>query len=280
MRNALFGLVCLDVYADSGMIRPGCGILHNAYHLQQLGCDAPLVTRIGVPHSEVFLDFLRRNQIPTLPNHLIAEGESATITIHYQPSGDTKFSNYRQGVWDDFRLTTAEEALLTDADHLHTVTVPGVIPELTRLHQTGKLANTLVSADFLMLAHLNDAEFADLLRCVDVAFVGMRCQPEDPRVAEVQRAIADAGMLGIMTFGAQGIFVVDGRADKDSVKFHPVDPVPVRGSTNGCGDAFIAYFLASYWRDGNLDRAIEQGMVGGARATEWELALPDGVYGQ
>ncbi len=114
-----------------------------------------------------------------------------------------------------------------------------------------------------MLAHLNDAEFADLLRCVDVAFVGMRCQPDNPKVATVQRAITGAGILGVMTFETQGIFVVSGRGRRQRIEFHPVDPVAVRGSTNGCGDAFIAYFLASYWRDGNLDRAIKQGMVGG-----------------
>jgi sugar/nucleoside kinase (ribokinase family) len=56
--------------------------------------------------------------------------------------------------------------------------------------------------------------------------------------------------------------------------------VPVAGSTNGCGDAFISYFLAEYWRSYNLARALAQGKEGGALATRWRYALPDGAYGR
>ncbi len=59
-----------------------------------------------------------------------------------------------------------------------------------------------------------------------------------------------------------------------------MQPVPVRGSTNGCGDAFIAYFLADYWRHHDVEQAIAHGMTGGARATEWVYALPGEAYGE
>ena len=58
----------------------------------------------------------------------------------------------------------------------------------------------------------------------------------------------------------------------------PVTPVPVTGTTVGCGDAFIAYFLAEYGASGDLAAGIETGMVGGALATAWPRPLPDEAY--
>ena len=55
-------------------------------------------------------------------------------------------------------------------------------------------------------------------------------------------------------------------------------PVEVAGTTLGCGDAFIAWFLDELWRSGSHDRAVAQGMIGGALATAWDRPLPDDAY--
>ena len=281
MQNILYGVVCLDIYEEMGVMRPGCGILHNAYHLRRLGCEFTLVTRTGERHSDLFLDFFRRNRIPVLADRVVTAGEPTSIRIHFTPTGDAFFTDYREGVWHHFRLSADEERLLTSADHLHTVAVPGVVPEWTRLHQAGRLMNTLVSADFLNLEHMSLDEFARLAAQTDLAFVGLRCKPDDPRIQQVQEILLAQQTLGIMTFGARDLLLVDGRADAGSqVRRFPVQPVPVRGSTNGCGDAFIAYFLADYWRHHDVERAIAQGMIGGALATEWVFALPEEAYGE
>lgn len=276
MQNILYGVVCLDIYEDVGVMRPGCGILHNAYHLRQLGCDFTLVTRTGERHSDVLLDFFKRNDIPVLANQVVTAGEPTSIRIHFTPAGDAFFTDYREGVWTDFHLTEAEERLLTRADHLHTVAVPGVVPEWTRLHQAGRLEHTLVSADFLNLEHMSLDEFARLAGQTNLAFVGLRCEPDDPRIRQVQEILIAQQTLGIMTFGARDVLLVDGY----EIGRFPVQPVPVRGSTNGCGDAFIAYFLADYWRHHDVEHAIARGMVGGALATEWVFALPGEAYGK
>ncbi len=107
MRNALFGLVCLDVYADTGVIRPGCGILHNAYHLQQLGCGS--------------LHWSRHQRSPQRPiPRFLAPQSNSDITQkfdrrrrigHYHHSLSAvrrdKILNIGRVCQDDFRLTAA-----------------------------------------------------------------------------------------------------------------------------------------------------------------------------
>ena len=59
-----------------------------------------------------------------------------------------------------------------------------------------------------------------------------------------------------------------------------VDPVPVAGTTVGCGDAFIAYMLArAGGRAAICVAAAERGKIGGALPTGWIRPLPDDAYG-
>jgi len=71
--------------------------------------------------------------------------------------------------------------------------------------------------------------------------------------------------------------IVDGRSG-EADRFVPVTPVRVAGTTVGCGDAFIAWFLAEYRRRGDLLAAVERGKLGGALATAWRGPLPDDAY--
>lgn len=47
-----------------------------------------------------------------------------------------------------------------------------------------------------------------------------------------------------------------------------------------CGDAFIAYLLADWWRAGDLVAAVDRGKIGGALPTAWVRPLPDSAYGK
>jgi sugar/nucleoside kinase (ribokinase family) len=89
--------------------------------------------------------------------------------------------------------------------------------------------------------------------------------------------VRDLGRRLVITFGSQGVRLVDGRSGASDVTV-PVIPVPVRGTSVGCGDAFIAWFLAEYFASGDLRAAAESGKVGGARATLWRGPLPDTAY--
>ena len=279
MQNVLLGLVCLDIYTSSGLLRPGCGILHNAFHLQQLRAEPLLITRIGDQDARPFLDFLVRNRIAFLPNLIMAPGASASIQIALQASGEALITNFSPGVGATFQLQPAEEALITRADNLHLVLVGNVAGELQRLGASGKLAKPLVSADFLAFQDFTVERFAKVLPYIDIAFIGWKGELTDATIQSIRAITITQRALVVITLGERGIQVFDALTTCTfSERFFPVEKVTVLGNTNGCGDAFIAYFLAAYWKNQNLEEAIAQGKIGGAKATAWNFALPDSAY--
>jgi sugar/nucleoside kinase (ribokinase family) len=281
MQNLLIGVVCLDRYLNLQLTLPGCGILHNAYHLQQLGHAPMLITRIGADDGEPCLAFLRRHNIRTPAEGITAPGVSATIDIVLDDCGEAQISNFVPGVWRRFRLTADEEATVAASDHLHLVLVGRAVDELARLRQAGALTKSLVSADFLALRDFSPTRFAQTLALVDLAFVGWQGDRTDAGLSAIRQAAQTHGRLVVVTLGARGVLLFDGRPGATELEqFVPVQPVPVTGSTNGCGDAFISYFLAEYWRSRNLLRAVEAGKAGGAAATQWRFALPDAAYAE
>jgi len=279
MQNVLLGLVCLDVYTSNGLLRPGCGILHNAFHLQKLGADPCLITRVGDQDASPFLNFLVRNRITFLPDLIMTPGSSASIQIALQASGEALITNFSPGVGGTFRLQPAEEALISQADNLHLVLVGKVVTELLRLSTNKKLDKPLVSADFLAFQDFTVERFAELLPHIDIAFIGWKGALTDPTIQSIRAIARTQRALVVITLGERGIQVFDTlTAPTFSERFFAVEKVTVIGNTNGCGDAFIAYFLAAYWQNHNLEQAIAQGKIGGAQATTWNFALPDHAY--
>ncbi|MDX1520450.1 MAG: hypothetical protein R3264_02385, partial [Anaerolineae bacterium] len=251
--NVLFGVVCLDVYTQTGQIRPGCGILHNAYHLQRLGAEPLLITRIGDRRHTVFLDFFAAHDLTVLPDSLIKPGRSASIHIVVQPTGEAVISGFDLGVWADFQLTAAEATWLTGASNIHTVLVQGFLDDFLQAGRNGYLSNAFVSADFLSFRNFTLDSFAELLPYLDLGFLGWKGDRTDPILAEIKRAVRQHPILFVITLGDRGIIVFDAREPGNfQEQFFPVEKVAVQGNTNGCGDAFIAYFIAEYWRTRNL----------------------------
>lgn len=272
----LWGVVCLDHYTDTDQLLPGCGILHNAYHLQQLGAAPLLITRLGSDDGAVIEQFLNRHHIAVHPDQLLTPGSCARIEVAVDASGEARVYDFTPGVWADYRLTPAQELCLAAAQHLHIVLTAPVLGEFRRLCALKTLNRPLVSADFLALYDFDAASFSETVGCVDVAFVGWQGALEAPLLQELVRAVQAADALGVFTLGERGVLVCE---PQRAPRLERIEAVSVTGSTNGCGDAFISYFLDEYWRSRNLDNALARGKQGGALATTWRRALPDAAYG-
>jgi len=273
--NVLWGVVCLDHYTGADELLPGCGILHNAYHLQQLGASPLLITRLGSDDAAVIERFLAAHHIAVHPDQLLHPGACAAIEVAVDAAGAARVYGFEPGVWANYRLTPAQEASLATAHHVHVVLTAPVIAEFMRLYAQGALQHPLVSADFLALYDFDTVSFAETVSSVDVAFVGWQGAPDDPLLQELVSAVQAADAPGIFTMGERGVLVCE---PGEAVRLERIEAVPVTGSTNGCGDAFISYFLAEYWRSRDLERALAWGKQGGALATTWRHALPDAAY--
>ena len=275
---ALVGALSRDVYVGRDLVLPGGGVLNMAWHWRRLGTPFRLLTRIGSDEPAVFRAFLDAHQIPYEVASIVADGPSAAIDIRIRPDLQPHMDHFVEGVWATYRSTPAEAALIAGAPWLHLVLVEGAIRELERLGTVGALHGPTVSADFLGFRHYTLERMAATMRHVDLGFVGWPGSPEDSEPAGMRSIAHELGRIVVVTYGARGVDVFDGRPGS-SDRFIAVTPVPVEGTTVGCGDAFIAWFLDEYRRSGDLDRAVEHGKVGGALATHWRRPLPDDAYG-
>ena len=279
-RSLLFGALSLDIYLGRDLILPGGGALNMAWAWRRAGFDGHLLTRIGDDRPDVFLEFLGRHGIPYSPGSIVGAGPSASSDIVIQVDRQPHMDHFVEGVWANLRLTDEETALVAGADRFHAVLVEGAIAEVHRLGEAGALRHLVVSADFLGFRHYTVERFARTMAHVDLGFVGWPGDPADPVVAGIRAVAFHLGRLVVVTLGSRGVLVIDGRPGTGPTERRiPVTAVPVLGTTVGCGDAFIAAFLASFWRDADVDAAVEAGKIAGAAATAWRRPLPDAAYG-
>ncbi len=276
--SILLGPASLDIYVGRDLVLPGGGALNMAWHLRGEADPWHLLTRVGSDHPGVFRDFLARHGIAHSAGTLVGAGASASIDIVIQPDLQPFMDHFVEGVWADYAATPDEEALVRGARRLHLVLVEGAIRELSRLASAGALAGVEVSADFLGFRHYTLERFAATMRSVDLGFVGWPGAPDDAAVDGLRAVAHDLGRLVVVTFGSQGVRAFDGRPGGED-RFVPVTPVAVAGTTVGCGDAFVAAFLAAWRRTPDVLASIEAGKAAGAAATAWRRPLPDDAYG-
>ena len=274
----LMGTLSLDRYADFGFDLPGGGVLNMAWHWRQLGQPYELISRVGAHDKDTFESFLSRHGIPHDPDALLSPAPSSSIDIRFGADRQPYMDNFVAGAWETFRCTADEERRVTAAPAFHTVLVEGAIAETMRLGEAGLLPRGRVSADFLGFSHYSSSRMADTLRVVDLGFVGWPGGPSDDTVREIAALAGELGRVIVLTFGAQGVRVVDGRAGGTDT-WYPVHAIPVAGTTVGCGDAFIAAFLAEWWRSGDAAASVAAGAARGALATAWNRPIPDDAYG-
>ena len=276
--HLLLGPVSVDRYVQQGLDLPGGGALNMAYHWAGAAVPFRFLTRIGDDRPELFLGFLERHGIAHVPASIVAPGASASIDIVLNDDRQPWMDHFVEGAWTGLRLTDAEETIVRDGRRLHVVLVQPVVEEIARLAADGVLDGLVVSGDFLSFRRYTIDRFAATMAHLDIGFIGWPGDPDDPLLEGVRDVAFSLRKLVLVTMGAKSIRVFDGRSDPAEVRTFAVDAVEVLGTTVGCGDAFVAGFLASFWRDGDLDVAIDRGREMGARATAWLRPLPDAAY--
>ena len=285
--NLLCGPASLDRYIEPvvqlpSVVLPGGGALNMAYHWSQLGLPSHFITRIGDDMPHVFTDFFQRHGIAYSPS-VLGHGPSASIDIVIRNDRQPYMDNFVEGVWTGFRMTADEEQLVRSARRLHVVLANPVAAELERLGADGAMNHLDASGDFYDFRHYTVDRFEDSMRWLQTAFIGWPGALDDPTIAGVRDVVDRGQKLAVITLGSRGVLVLDGRSGSLAERLIPVNAVEVTGTTVGCGDAFIAAFLADWWRGeqstNSVNAAVAAGAVLGAAATAWQRPLPDAAYG-
>lgn len=274
-RAVLVGPLTIDRYVDEGRHLPGGGALNMAYHWASLERPVTLIGRVGAADAERFRAFTERHGIDLSPAAVV-DGPSSSIDIVFRPDGQPWMDGFVEGANARLQLADAELAPIEAGTPTHLVLVDVVDTELHRWAAADRLATARLSADFLDFRHMSTARFRTTAAHLDLAFVGWPGHRDDDQIAELVDAANDLGTVLVVTFGSAGVLAVDGQ--HESTAWFDVDAHPVTGTTVGCGDAFIAAFLHSWYETADIERAVDRGRESGAEATRWRRPLPEAAY--
>ena len=196
----------------------------------------------------------------TRPRRSWGAGASASIDIVIRPDLQPHMDNFVEGVWATLPVHAPRRSRSSrGARRLHLVLVEGAIRELDRLARRGAHRGARGQRRLPRVPPLH-AWSASRRRCgrsTSASSAGRarsttRSWPGCARVAH------DLGRLVVVTLGSRGVRVFDGRPGGED-RFVPVVPVEVAGTTVGCGDAFVAAFLAAWRRVADVLAAVEAG---------------------
>lgn len=271
------GPLSIDRYLDTGDELPGGGALNMAYHWARRGLRCEIISRVASEGAERFETFLDHHGIDATPT-LVQPGIACTVDVRFGDDRQPVMDNFVEGVLGGFRLAEAEADRVVSGVPAHLVLVDVVDRELRRLATCRSLGRARLTGDFLSFRHFTPDRFGASIALLEVGFVGWPGEPDDPLVDELATRTRTAGRVLVITFGSAGVRVVDARGSRADDRWFDVDPVPVVGTTVGCGDAFISAFLEAWYRTPDVDEAVDAGRSLGAAATGWDRPLPDSAY--
>ena len=275
----LVGPASIDRYLDEAIDLPGGGALNMAYHWRSAGHPVTLLSRVAKDHSTPFDRFVAAHGI-TVTERWHAAGAPCSIDIRIADDRQPVMDGFVEGVLSEFRPNPAEADAIVDGTPTHFVLVDVVDAALHTIAADRPTDTSCArwTGDFLSFRHMTGKRFSATMACLELGIVGWPGDPDDAEVSELAARAADLGKTLIVTFGSHGILTVDARGTDRVDTWFDVDARRVTGTTIGCGDAFAAAALSTWFRTGDLAAAVAAGRRLGADATEWVRPLPDTAY--
>lgn len=275
----LVGPASVDRYVDEGLALPGGGALNMAWHWRAAGHDVELISRVAAGEGAPFDDFVGRHGIEVTTDWH-TPGAPCSIDIRFADDRQPVMDGFVEGVLAGFRLSPAEATSILDGTPTHFVLVDVVDAAVHAVGTDPALdtSATRWTGDFLSFRHMTADRFSATMAHLELGIVGWPGDPDDALVAELAGRCAELGRRLIVTFGARGVLAVDATGTDRVDRWFDVDARPVLGTTVGCGDAFAAAALSTWFGTDDLVAAVEAGMRLGADATGWRRPLPDRAY--
>jgi len=275
----LVGPASVDRYLDEGIELPGGGALNMAYHWRSAGHPVTLFSRVAHNDAAAFDRFVTKHGI-AVTNGWHAAGDPCSIDIRIADDRQPLMDGFVEGVLGEFQPDPPEIDAIVDGTPTHFVLVDVVDAALHTIAADRKadVSRARWTGDFLGFRHMNGDRFSATMAHLELGIVGWPGNPDDPEVSDLAARAADLGRVLVMTFGSQGVLAVDARGTDRVDHWFDVDARLVTGTTIGCGDAFAAAALSTWFQTGDLGAAVAAGRDLGAVATEWFHPLPDAAY--
>lgn len=247
------GECTIDHYIELNKQFVGGISLNFAVHSKRSGAEnVSLISRIGKEDESRILQKLASEKVDS--SHVkTLDGSTARQNILLTSHGDRIFpaGGYDPGVLEDFQLNEDEIQFV----QTHNILASSIFLQLEPLFRKviSLPFNGWRVADFLDLAdYRKDLSVVEqLIGQLAIAFIS-----GDHDLVETLRPLSrTTNCLIVITLGADGSTALI----KGEPIFQPSFQIDKLVDSTGCGDAFQAAFTVSYWRERDLQRALESG---------------------
>ncbi len=244
-RLACVGDNCIDRYlAPLNYALVGGNAVNVAVQAARLGCTVAYFGAVGADAEGQRLRATLRSARVALKGLRIVAGQStATTDIATSPDGERHFQGEDFGACAAYQPDDAAYERLTGFDHVH----------IGWLNDGGVLKRRLARAGLSVSQDLSVNNQPENLTAdsLTIAFASAIPAAAEHLAASLQR---DGAALAVVTMGAAGSLAFDGHQWVRAAAL-AVDAI----DTTGAGDSFIAGFLSSRLRGGDLPAALAAG---------------------
>ncbi|MFN3832607.1 MAG: PfkB family carbohydrate kinase [Allorhizobium sp.] len=251
LRFAAVGDNCIDRFRPSGMSLIGGNAVNVAVQLARLGNEAHYFGAVGD-------DADGRRTINELAVHgvqvanvQLRPGHTAFTLIDILPSGERVFAHEDFGVCAGYKPTPEDLEKLKQMDHVHI----GWMDDQGTLREELCRSGVSVSQDISVNSDVQNLGVSGLA----IAF-GSAGEDDAAADAMLHRLIFDGARLAVVTRGAKGASVSDGKRSVTT----GIEPIEVIDTT-GAGDSFIAGFLSANLSGRDWATCLESGRSLAAR---------------
>ena len=262
LRIVSVGESTIDHYLDLRQEFIGGISLNFAVNAKRCGSEtSSLVSRIGDDHGQRILARLQQEGVDS--SHIsVRTGATARQNIVLSQNGERIFpaGGYNPGPLESYRLNDSDIHFIQQHNVLMSCLFQQIQPLFVQL--TSVPFNGWRVADFLDLSDYGKkcTEMEKLSDQLTIAFVS-----GDQELMESLRPLSrSTACLIVITSGAAGSVALV----KGEPVFQPSLKVTNIVDSTGCGDAFQAAFTVSYWREGDVCRALECGSQQAARVLQ------------
>ncbi len=252
----------------NGKLFPGGCALNVVYFANKLGLKIDLVSCVGNDkNGSIVLNI--NNQIHQLT------GKTAKQKIKILPSGEKKFVGYYPGILSQFSLSKSDIDFIKQHEILITLyfsQIEHLFKQVTKINFKGnKIVDFMDGTDFR-----KDVNFVKkYAQWWDVGFFGLS-DKDSALVQDLIQLARNMNKLVVITLGSGGSLAVwQSKVYKQQSK--PVSVI----DTTGCGDAYLAGFLASWLKHKKIQRAMQVGNeLAGAVAQHLGVIVGDSLKGE
>jgi len=250
---ASIGDCCVDIYPDQHKVFLGGTAFNVAYHAQQAGAKASIISTVGNDsHGELFIKTAKANGINT---EYLAQlnGKTSSVQIPLDKEGKPMFSGWDLGVLEKFRLTHRHETFLQTQDAARAILFKPLKKafsafcdmELPNTFKVGDCAGGSIYSENIEAIEKYIQGLAMIVRSVDY---------KNKRELSFLKHIAKKyKKLVLASLGQKGsiVFIQDKEYFQQTMKTNVTD-------TTGAGDAYIAYFVITYLQTKNVKEAMQK----------------------